>query len=109
MVLQPLGVAQVRAGVAAYLPGLHRHPVRRGRRTRGDGGLGVFGIGEQPELEGLQLSPATGQLDDGPALLLGTHREERHLRDPVEQTGELAGAVGHRVLLVTLVPTAAHE
>ena len=107
--LEPLGVAQVRAGVAAYLPGLHRHPVRRGRGTGLHGGLGLLGVGQQPQPQRRELGLTTSQVHQHLPCLIGAHRQQRHLCETVEVLADPAGAVGHRVLLATLVPTAAHE
>ncbi len=106
--LEALGVAQVRAGVAAHLPGLDRDPVRRGRGAGVHGGLALLRIGQQPQPHRLQLGVSAGQLDQRGALVLRRHGEQRHSRETVETTGQPARELGHRVLLVVVVPAAAH-
>ncbi len=108
VVLEALGVTQVRAGVAAHLPGLDRHPVGRGRRAGVHGRLALLGICQQAQPHRLQLSVGAGELDQRGPLLLRAHREQRHFRQPVEATGQAACELGHRVLLVVVVPAAAH-
>ena len=46
MGLEVLGEPEVGAGLAAYLPGLDRDPVRRAAGASVDRGLGPFGVGK---------------------------------------------------------------
>ena len=77
MLLEVLREAEVGAGLAAYLPRLDRDPVRRGAGTRVHRGLTALGVGEQPQRERLELGPASGEGDQGRALVLGSHRHQR--------------------------------
>ncbi len=103
MVVQALGQTQLGAGLTSYLAGLHGHPVRCGGRTGLDGGLGLLGIGEQPQPQRRQLCLAAGQLDQRGPLLGRGHREQRHLGQAVQTTREPARELGHRVPVIVLV------
>ena len=97
MLLEVLREPEVGAGLAAYLPGLDRDPVRRGAGTGLDRGLTALGVGEQPQRERLELRPASGEGDQGRALVLGSHRHQRRIGQGVEARNQPLGEVEHRV------------
>ena len=105
--LQCLGEAEVGAGVAADLPRLDRDPVGGCAGTGVGGGTGTVGLGEEAELERLQLSPCLAEGGQGLTLLVGPHRPERCLGHRVETFTQPVGEVEHRVEAVDRL--AAHE
>ncbi len=97
MLLEVLREPEVGAGLAAYLPGLDRDPVRGSAGTGLDRGLTSLGLGEQPQGERLQLGPALGEGDQGLALVLGAHRHQRRIGQGVQARHQPLGEVEHRV------------
>ena len=97
MRLDLLREAEVGAGLAAYLPGLDRDPVRHGACTSVDRGLGPFGVGEQPQRERVQLRAALGEGHQGCPLVLRPHRHQRRIGQGVEARDQPVGEVEHRV------------
>ena len=84
MLLEVRCEPEVGAGLAAYLPRLDGDPVRCGAGTGVDGGLAPFGVGEQPQRQGVELGPALCEGDQGSSLVLGPHRHQRRIGQRVE-------------------------
>ena len=97
MLLEALGQPEVGAGLAAYLPGLDRDPVRRGAGTGFHRGLTPLGVGEQPQSQSVQLRSTPGQGHHCRALVLRPHRHQRRISQRVEARDQPVGEVEHRV------------
>ena len=91
VLLDLLCQAEVGAGLAAYLPGLDRDPVRCGAGTGLDRGLGLLGVGEQPQRERVELRVALREGDQGGALVLGSHRHQRRIGQRIQTRRPAAG------------------
>ena len=96
MLLDLLRQTEVGAGLAAYLPRLDRDPVRSGAGTGLDRGLTPLGVGEQPQREGVELRSASGEGDQGRALVLGRIDSAAH-RPGSRGANQPVGEVEHRV------------
>ena len=107
MALEALRQPEVGAGLAAYLPGLDRDPVRRAAGAGVDRGLRPFGVGEQPQRERVQLCSTSREGDQSRPLVLGSHRHQRRIGQRVETRNEPLGEVEHRVEVLDRL--AAHE
>ena len=100
MLLELLGEAEVGAGLAAYLPGLDRHPVRRGAGTGLDGGLGCVRRRRAAAGRARRAAPGPGQGSPGRRACPPAASTSAALGQGVEARDQPLGEVEHRVEVV---------